>query len=136
MNADGTKPKQITYDGRIVDSLTWTPDGESIVFSSDRGGKFALWMVPASGGDPERLPAGTANSFRPAISRTEHRLLYTESSATWNILGLGLRPGGEASGKLATIVSSTEQDSAPSFAPDGMQFAFQSWRSGTQELWI
>jgi Tol biopolymer transport system component/DNA-binding winged helix-turn-helix (wHTH) protein len=136
MNADGTKPSQITFDGRIVDSLTWTPDSDSIVFSSDRGGKFALWMVPAGGGDPERLPVGTANSFRPAISNIGHRLLYTESSSTWSILGVQLRSGGKAPGKPVAIVSSTEQDSAPSFAPDGTQFAFQSWRSGTQELWV
>jgi dipeptidyl aminopeptidase/acylaminoacyl peptidase len=38
--------------------------------------------------------------------------------------------------KPAAIVSSTQQDSAPSFAPDGSRFAFQSWRSGTQELWL
>jgi Tol biopolymer transport system component len=52
-----------------------------------------------------------------------------------------LRTNGEAGRhretvKPAVLVSSTEQDSAPSFAPDGSRFAFQSWRSGAQELWI
>jgi len=136
MNADGNKLQQVTSDGRIVDSLTWTPDSRSIVFSSDRGGKLALWKVSARGGDPERLPVGTDDASEPAISQTGHRLLYTESSATWTIQSLKLHPGSEASGKPVAIVSSTEQDSAPSFAPDGTQFAFQSWRSGTQELWI
>jgi Tol biopolymer transport system component len=134
MPAGGGEPKQITRDGRIVDSLTWAPDSSSILFSSDRGGEFALWKVSARGGEPERLPVGVTDAFQPAVSGATHRLLYTQSSATWSILGFELHPGSAAS-RPRTLVSSTQQDSAPSFAPDGSVFAFQSWRSGSQELW-
>lgn len=135
MPAPGGEPRQITRDGRIVDSIAWMPGSNSIVYSSDRGGKFALWKVSSRGGDPERLPVGVADAFQPAISGPTHRLLYTQSSATWSILRVPLQPRGTA-GNPAPLLSSTEQDSAPSLAPDGTRFAFQSWRSGTQELWI
>lgn len=36
----------------------------------------------------------------------------------------------------APLLSSTQQDSAPQLSPDGTHIAFQSWRSGTQEIWI
>lgn len=139
--AAGGAPRQITHDRRLVESLTWTASGKAIVFSSDRGGIFALWKVPVREGDPQRLPVGTENAFQPAVSAVNHSLLYTESSATWNILGLHLRPSREAgrhreTEKPGPIVSSTQQDSAPSLSPDGSRFAFQSWRSGTQELWL
>lgn len=134
MPSGGGEPKQITHDGRIVDSLCWSQDGNYIIFSSDRGGKFALWKVSLRGGEAERLPFGTEDAFQPSYARTTNRLLYTQSSATWSIVSIPLHAGGEA--KPTPVVSSTAQDSAPSFAPDGARFAFQSWRSGTQELWI
>jgi len=137
----GGAPRQITRDRRQIESLTWTANGSAIIFSSDRGGIFALWKVSLRGGEPQRLPVGTENAFQPAVSAINHSLLYTESSATWNILRLHLYPGHETrrhreTDKAEPVVSSTQQDSAPSLAPDGSRFAFQSWRSGAQELWI
>ena len=135
MSAEGGAVKQVTHDGHMVDSLSWLGDSSTILFSSDRGGKFALWKVPARGGEPERLPVGTEDAFQPAVHGATHRLLYTQSSATWSITAMSLRAGAEV-GSVKPVVSSTAQDSAPSFAPDGARFAFQSWRSGTQQLWI
>ena len=129
------------HDRRLVESLTWTADGNGIIFSSDRGGKFALWKVSLRGGEPQRLPVGAEDAYQPAVFPNNHSLLYTESSATWDILGLRMHAGREVgrhreAEKPAAVVSSTQQDAAPSFAPDGSRFAFQSWRSGAQELWI
>jgi len=135
MPANGGQPRQITHDGRIVDSMCWLPGSDAILFSSNRGGKFALWKVSSRGGEPERLPVGTEDAFQPVVHGSTHRLLFTQSSAIWSILRVPLRSAREGS-KATPVVSSTEQDSAPSFAPDGTRFAFQSWRSGTQELWI
>jgi Tol biopolymer transport system component/DNA-binding winged helix-turn-helix (wHTH) protein len=82
MPAGGGEPRQITHDGHIVDSLNWFPDSNSIIFSSDRGGKFALWKVSLRGGEPERLPVGTEDAFQPAFSPATHRLLYTQSRSS------------------------------------------------------
>jgi Tol biopolymer transport system component len=117
----------------LIFGLSWTGDGRNIVFSSDIGGTAALWRVPASGGIPTRLPFGTDNAFTPTIARRGSRLAYSQGSSTWSLMLLDLKLPKAAPVKL---VASTEQDSAPQFSHNGRQVAFQSWRSGTQEIWV
>ncbi|HUQ23678.1 MAG TPA: S9 family peptidase [Gaiellaceae bacterium] len=73
--ADGSAAaKQIT-DGDFEDSRpTWTPDGESIAFSSARGEHWDIdlvgdiYVVPADGGEPKRLTPGDSNHYAPTYS--------------------------------------------------------------------
>ena len=39
------EPKRLTFDERDILGLDWTPDGQSLVFSSNRGGNQRLWKV-------------------------------------------------------------------------------------------
>lgn len=133
MKADGGNPTRLTFDNRFVSSLTWSSDSSAVIFSSDRGGKFGLWRISVNGGAPERLPVGGDDAFAPAISRAGNFIAYVQRSAKWSILRIPLQ-GAETS--PTRLLSSTEQDSAPQYSPDGSRIAFQSWRSGTQEIWI
>jgi Tol biopolymer transport system component/DNA-binding winged helix-turn-helix (wHTH) protein len=128
----GGEPKQLTFNGRLIFGLSWMPDSSAIVFSSDLGGTPALWRVPVSGGEPERLPVGTEGAITPAISRKGASLAYAQGTSSWSLMRVPLRSPKEAARK---VLSSSEQDSAPKFSPDGKLIAFQSWRSGSQEIW-
>ncbi|MEO8025990.1 MAG: S41 family peptidase [Bryobacteraceae bacterium] len=63
MPASGGEPKQLTFFGgdRVVG---WTPDGQRVVFSSQRnvgfGGTQSLWEVPLAGGLEQRILADRA----------------------------------------------------------------------------
>jgi Tol biopolymer transport system component/DNA-binding winged helix-turn-helix (wHTH) protein len=129
MPASGGAAVHLTHDSRNVDSFAWASDGQSVLFSSDRGGKYALWQVSLRKPVPQRLPFGTEDAFQPAVAPAGDSLAYTESSAIWSIVNIG-------QDREDAVVSSTQQDSAPSFSPDGTRFAFQSWRSGNQEIWV
>ena len=73
--ADGSgEAKQIT-DGDFEDSRpTWTPDGQSIAFSSARGEHWDIdligdiYVVAAEGGEPKRLTPGDSNHYSPSYS--------------------------------------------------------------------
>jgi Tol biopolymer transport system component/DNA-binding winged helix-turn-helix (wHTH) protein len=133
MDANGGNPRRLTVDNRYVSSLTWTADGSAIIFSSDRAGKTSLWRVEVSGGEPRRLPFGE-DALAPAISRGGEIIAYAQRSAKWSIFQVSLSTSPQ-SNAVRRLLSSTEQDSAPRFSPDGKHIAFQSWRSGTQEIW-
>jgi Tol biopolymer transport system component/DNA-binding winged helix-turn-helix (wHTH) protein len=124
---------QLTHDHRDINSLAWRRDSQTIVFSSDRGGKFSLWEITLHQQQPQRLPVGTDDAFGPAVGPQPGELAYSQGTALWSIDRIQ-REGSSTS--IKTILASTEEDSAPSLAPDGKSFAFQSQRSGNQEIWI
>lgn len=126
-------PRQLTADHKLIVGTTWTSDGKYIVFASDRGGSMALWRIAALGGTPERVGAGSDDAYGPTISLRGGYLAYTHGSASWTIAKIGLTQ--PEAGTEATIMDSSEQDSSPAISPHGDKLAFQSWRSGTQEIW-
>ncbi|MGB6134529.1 MAG: DPP IV N-terminal domain-containing protein [Acidobacteriaceae bacterium] len=134
MDASGGAPRRLTFDQRLVVGITWTADSQYVVFSSNREGEFALWKVPAIGGPIERVSVGDENSYSPAISRKGNLLAYSHGTGRWDIVRVDLKSSAR---KVLTdqLLSSNEQDSAPQFSPDGTRIAFQSWRSGSQEIW-
>lgn len=133
MPVQGGAVHQLTHDARDIDTITWSRDGNAVIFSSDRGGKFALWKTSVAGGEPVRLPYGVEDAYQPRVSPVGDQLAYTQSSALWSVVSLSLATPLRAP---EPVISSTSQDSAPSFSPDGKSFAFQSWRGGNQEIWM
>jgi Tol biopolymer transport system component/DNA-binding winged helix-turn-helix (wHTH) protein len=129
---DGT-PYQLTTDARLILGLTWTPDGQSILFSSNRGGSLGLWRIAATGGVPERDLAGTDGAYWPTVSKRGDFLAYSHGSASWSIASIPL--GSAKPEAEVEVLTSSEQDSSPQMSPNGDLLAFQSWRSGTQEIW-
>jgi Tol biopolymer transport system component/DNA-binding winged helix-turn-helix (wHTH) protein len=127
-------PHRLTSDDRLIIGTAWSADGTHIIFSSNRGGTLALWSVPIYGGAPEREPVGTDDAYAPTIARRGDRLAYCHGDAAWSISAIGLSGGPKT--EETVILTSSEQDAAPAMSPAGNKLAFQSWRSGAQEIWI
>ena len=131
MNLPSGPVQRITH-GCLAMSLAWTEDSSSIVFSSSRNGALSLWRVKATGGDPQRLAAVGDDAYAPAIGKHGHRLIYSHGSAMWGIFAVDLA---DKSATPAVILTSSEQDAAPHISPSGDHIIFQSWRSGSREIW-
>jgi Tol biopolymer transport system component/DNA-binding winged helix-turn-helix (wHTH) protein len=134
--ASGGQPRQVTHDGKMIDGIAWSSDNRSIIFASNRAGEYGLYKIPLYGGAPQRMPVGTEGATQPAIPRDGKNLAFVQGSAIFGILQVSAARNETAAGRDSMIVSSTAQDSAPSISPDGSQIAFQSWRSGTQQIWL
>ena len=131
--AAGAEPRRLTFDERLVDGIDWTPDGRSILFSSNRSGTDEMWRIPAFGGQPEGLAIGEGQ--HPSISRDGQRLAFARSSSNYNIWRVS---GPAATGKRTEptkLIASTKRQYQPQFSPDGKRIAFGSSRSGSTEVW-
>jgi Tol biopolymer transport system component len=48
-------PKRLTRSPATDANPTWSSDGRSIYFSSNRSGRFEVWRIAAAGGEPVRI---------------------------------------------------------------------------------
>jgi Tol biopolymer transport system component len=56
---------RVTFDTGLQFGATWSPDGRFIAYSSDRGGKFDIWVQPVSGGDAVQVTHGNGHNWQP-----------------------------------------------------------------------
>jgi len=134
----GEEPKQLTFDRRrIFGPPSWTPDSRDIVFSSNRAGLVALWRVPASGGVPQRVPSTGPGAGYPSVAVSGAELAYENVDEQENLWRIALRdPRHESGGASILVPAAKAHNFVPEFSPDGGKIAFQSTRSGYQEIWI
>ncbi|HTQ62184.1 MAG TPA: winged helix-turn-helix domain-containing protein [Candidatus Solibacter sp.] len=67
---------RITFDAGLQLGVTWSPDGRYIAYSSDRGGKFDIWVQQLSGGDPVQITKGPDNNWEPDWSPDGKYIAY------------------------------------------------------------
>ena len=133
----GGEPRRLTFDDNVITGLTWSEDGGSIVFSSERGamaGTGSLWRFASahrrrdrSRNNPRIWPEGCW----PVIARQGGLLAYQEyfqNTNLWRVSTTGREPP-----KL--VISSTREQNFPDYSADG-RIAFASNRSGNWETWI
>jgi Tol biopolymer transport system component/DNA-binding winged helix-turn-helix (wHTH) protein len=96
-----------------------SPDGNSVAYSSDHGGKFEIYVRPLTPGARElQLTSDGQENFQPAWSPDGTLVAYHSK----NRGGIWAVP---ASGGVARQL--TEFGSRPAWSPDGSVIAFQSY---------
>jgi Tol biopolymer transport system component len=103
----------------------WSPDGASVLFSSDAGGSWNIWSVPATGGPPRvrlQLDAGAPVFFdvSPSDGRLVMALVTPEG-------GRDLWEASVDTGIVRRITSTPVQGKNwPRVSPDGATIAFSA----------
>ncbi len=55
MNSDGSALRQLTHDPASAGAPAWSPDGNAMVFASDRDGDYDIYTMHADGSALEKL---------------------------------------------------------------------------------
>jgi Tol biopolymer transport system component len=65
INPDGTKNRLITYFGGVQRYARYSPDGKFLVFCQgvSEAGPWELYVIPATGGTPEKLTEGSSDMY-------------------------------------------------------------------------
>jgi Tol biopolymer transport system component len=71
--------RRLTNDSYVDLDPTFTPDGESVVFASERSGQFELWRVPLRDGAATQVTFGARGPHRPAVSGDGRRVAFLET---------------------------------------------------------
>ena len=117
--------------------MAWSADGRDVIASSGNQGDVGLWRIPLRVPEQlERLSPSGDEWRQPAVALQQDRLAFT--SARWddNIWSLALSAEGRAAGSPTSLIGSTRSERNARFSPDGTRIAFESQRSGTQEVWV
>jgi Tol biopolymer transport system component len=71
--------RRLTDDAAVELDPTFTPDSESVVFSSERSGQFELWRIGLRGGAPSQLTFGAVAPRHAAVSGDGKRVAFIET---------------------------------------------------------
>jgi serine/threonine protein kinase len=131
---NGGASKRLTYDGRSVGQLSWTPNGREIVFHRSLGG---LWRIPASGGTAEPVAGLGSGAESPSIASKGNQLAYAQTGlSNWKISRVDLKDDKHAAGAPVVVTSGKGIKLRPTVSPDGQRIAFESDRLGYAEIWV
>ena len=139
--------RRVTDASHALAGHDWTPDGQHLVFSSNRSGRFGLWTIPvaetlrqtaavlvdaASSPEPRRIETGLADARQPSMAAEGDRLLFAQDQRDTNLWMAAL----QSDERPRPLIQSTWRDERGHVSPDGQRIAFISERSGYPEIWI
>ena len=113
----------------------WSPDGRTILFSSDRGGPWSLFVRSVTGASPEEeLFASSSNSLAIDWSRDGRFILYqtVDPSTRSDIWALPMAPRGGP----FVVANSMRNERQAQVSPDGRWVAYASDESGREDIWV
>ena len=115
---------RLTFDDGLQIGATWSPDGGLVAYSSNRGGKFDIWVQQVNGGNPIQVTKGAGQNWQPDWAPNGKYIAYRSEAGDG---GLFIVPALGGAG-LERKVSSFGY--YPRWSPDSTQILFQSMDLG------
>ena len=125
--ADGTGVRKLTSGLDRQVSPAWSPDGERIVYASDRGDSFDIWSIRPDGSGNQRLTDGPQDETLPVWSPNGGRIAYIQE--TGETYGEAvLRVMGARGTDRTTVGVDAHAFSQPAWSLDGKRIVYASGR--------
>lgn len=116
--------------GEYGTSFSWLPDG-NIVWASNSSGDGHLVHRDLRTGEDREITSGISRERHHALSPDGRTMAFQGGKIGYDLIEVPL------DGAPPTAVLATDRDEvAPSWASDGVHFAYSTDRSGSSEIWI
>jgi serine/threonine-protein kinase len=126
---------RLTHEG-INSKPAWTPDGNRVVYQSNRAGRSNLFWQPTHGRGPEEpvTPTSAGTQYPGSFTPDGRVFLYSE-----------IRPGTgrdifllpmEGDRTPQVYIQTPYDETTPRFSPDGRYVAYVSDESGRNEVYV
>jgi Tol biopolymer transport system component/DNA-binding winged helix-turn-helix (wHTH) protein len=115
---------RLTFDDGLQIGATWSPDGRFIAYSSNRGGKFDIWVQQVSGGDPLQITKGRGQNWQPDWSPDGNFIAYRSEDGEGGLFIVPALGGAGFERKISPF------GYYPRWSPDGGQILFQTTPMG------
>ncbi len=134
--ADGSGERQLFDNAGFDYDATWSPDGGTIVYTSDREGSPDLFRIKPDGTGRERLTDDPSYDDQAAFSPDGTQLAFvsTRGSGYARIWTMDLRSKQVKAVTTTTAATGIGGDFRPSWSPDGRWIAFSSDRGTTMKM--
>jgi len=121
----------VTTGTQVIEHHDVSPDGQWIVFDSNRRGTMGLYKMPLRGGQSIPLTESPLDEFEPRWSPDGREIAFRTGGRSGRIMVVSADGGTPVS-----LTSGRGLDSWPVWSPSGLRIAFQSDRTGRALLWI
>lgn len=131
MEADGTRRRRVTGNRQINLFPAWSPDGNTILYTSTRGGAADLWTL-SRGRPGRRLKELPHEKYRGIYGPLDGQVTFVMSQNGNTDLFI-TRSDGRG---IRRLTDSRAIEVSPTWSPDGQRLAFASDRSGSQQIYL
>jgi Tol biopolymer transport system component/DNA-binding winged helix-turn-helix (wHTH) protein len=121
---------RLTFDDGLQFGATWSPDGRFIAYSSNRGGKFDIWVQQVSGGDPVQITKGLGHNWQPEWSPDGKYIAYRSEEGDGGLFVVPALGGFGLERRIASF------GYHPRWSPDSKQILFNTSRYGENRAYI
>jgi Tol biopolymer transport system component len=129
---DGTRTIRLTFDAALDRYPIWSPNGNQIVFDSNRTGTRNLFLTSSSNAGTEKLLLDTPQSKTATDWSADGRFILYVSPARGDLWVLPM--GGDR--KSWPFLKSGFSKQHGQFSPDGRWVAYMSNESGRMEVYV
>ncbi len=125
VNADGSGVRRLTSSSGIDTEPRFSPDGQHIYFTSDRGGSPQIYRMGAGGGEAQRVTFDGTYNVSPRLSPDGKRLAYVTRNAGKFQVAVH-----DFATRQTQVLTDSDRDESPSFAPNGRMILFATVTGG------
>jgi Tol biopolymer transport system component/DNA-binding winged helix-turn-helix (wHTH) protein len=133
----GGVSKRIVSSTLSDSSPDYSPDGQRIVFASNRSGGFGIWVCNNDGSNPMHLvDRGPSLTGTPRWSPDGRWIAFDSRTTNSDQKGnADIYIVSANGGQPQQLTSEPSEDVAPSWSRDGQWIYFGSTRSGSMQIW-